>query len=72
MSKFTYDDIVRVRDSASSELRPGHKAWIVGVFEERPGKWFDRFPDGVVYTVEFEDGVSIEIHESNLEIADQA
>jgi hypothetical protein len=69
MSKFTYDDIVMVLDSASPELRPGHKAWVVGVFEIHPGKWFDRFPEGVVYTIEFEDGSAIEIHESNLEIA---
>lgn len=66
MTKFTYNDIVKVVDSAPPELRPGCKAWVVGVFEDRPGKYFDIFPEGVVYSVEFEDGVSIEIHESNL------
>jgi hypothetical protein len=68
MAKFTYDDIVKVMESASSELRPGSKAWVVGVFEEkdRQGQYFKRFNEGVVYTIEFEDGKSTEIHEDDL------
>ena len=66
MTKFTYDDVVKVLESAPAELRPGCKAWIVGVFEKPSGKYFSAFPDGVVYTVEFEDGSSTEVHESNL------
>lgn len=69
MARFTYDDIVRVRESAPAGARPGAKAWVVGVFEARPGKYFDTFPEGVIYTIEFEDGASIEIHESSLELA---
>jgi len=68
MTKFTYDDIVKVSESAPAKLRPGQKAWIVGVFEERPGKYFNIFPEGVVYSIEFEDGTSIEVHESLLEL----
>lgn len=68
MTKFHYDDIVAVIDGAPPELRPGAKAWIVGVFEDRPGKYFDIFPPGTVYSIEFEDGSSIEIHESNLRL----
>jgi hypothetical protein len=65
--KFNYDDVVQVRSDASSELRPGAKAWIVSVFETRPGPYFNKFPEGVVYTIEFEDGSSLEIHEQDLE-----
>ena len=65
--KFDYDDVVVLRRSASADLRPGEKAWVVGVFDTRPGPYFDKFPEGVVYTIEFEDGVSIEVHESDLE-----
>jgi hypothetical protein len=65
--KYTYDDAVKVRASADPELRPGATAWVVGVFETRPGPFFDRFPEGVVYTVEFEDGSSTEVHEQDLE-----
>jgi hypothetical protein len=65
--KFNYDDVVQVRLTASQQLRPGAKAWIVGVFETRPGPYFDKFPEGVVYTIEFEDGFSVEIHEQDLE-----
>jgi hypothetical protein len=66
MAKFTYNDIVRVKPDSERTLRRG-RAWIVGIFEDRPGPYFDRFPEGVVYTIEFEDGSSIEVHEANLE-----
>lgn len=69
MTKFTYDDIVNVISSAPAELRPGARAWIVGVFEDRPGKYFESFPPGIVYSIEFEDGSSLEVHESLLELA---
>lgn len=66
INRFNYDDIVQVTANAPSELRPGEKAWIVGVFEDRPGKYFEKFPEGTVYSVEFEDGSSADIHESML------
>lgn len=70
MAKFTYDDIVKVLVDAPPEQRPGERAWVVGVFEDRPGKYFDAFPPGVVYSIEFEDGSSIEVNESLLESAE--
>jgi hypothetical protein len=66
--RFTYNDVVRVLPSARAEARPGAKAWVVGVFaESRPGEYFSRFPDGIVYSIEFEDGSSLEVHESELQ-----
>jgi hypothetical protein len=65
--KFNYDDTVKVRPDVSSELRPGATAWVVGVFETRPGSYFDKFPDGVIYTIEFEDGSAVEVHELDIE-----
>lgn len=65
-AKFDYDDVVRIVPDAPNDLRSNEKAWIVGVFETRPGPFFDKFPDGVVYTIEFEDGSSKEIHEMYL------
>ncbi len=70
MTKFTYDDVVKAIANAPSELRPGERAWVVGVFEDRPGKYFESFPPGTVYTIEFEDGSAIEIHEVMLELAE--
>lgn len=70
MAKFTYDDIVRIRKDSPGLLRPGERAWIIAVFEDknaRPGNAFDAFPEGTVYTIEFEDGTTEEIHESSLE-----
>jgi len=65
---FNYDDIVIVRPTATPEKRPGSKAWIVGVFKVRPGPYFDKFPKGIVYTVEYEDGSSTEVHEDDLDL----
>lgn len=70
MTKFNYNDIVCVRPDFDSEFYRGRKAWIVGVFENRPGPYFDKFPIGVVYSVEFEDGSSTEFHESDLELVE--
>ncbi|MBK8970952.1 MAG: hypothetical protein IPM37_06115 [Hahellaceae bacterium] len=67
MPKYNYDDIVKVSPSAPRSARPGSKAWVVGIFETRRGDLLDSFPDGVVYTIEFEDGQSTEVHESNLD-----
>lgn len=69
-NKFDYDDIVIVKKMAPSSLRPGSKAWVVGVFFDRPGHYFDKFPEGTVYTIEFEDGESVEAHEGFLESYD--
>jgi hypothetical protein len=66
MPKFIYNDIVRAKPEAVPKMR-SDRAWVVGIFEDRPGPYFDKFPAGVVYTIEFEDGTSEEVHEDNLE-----
>lgn len=65
---FAHDDVVRVIGSAPLGCRPSNKAWIVGISEEadRSGDYREEFPFGIVYTVEFEDGMSMSIHEANL------
>lgn len=68
MSKFTYDDIVRVSDKAPVKIRPGERAWVVGVFVDRLGGYFEQFPPGIIYSIEFEDGSAIEVHESMLDL----
>ena len=67
MPLFSYDDVVVVKPGVDARLRPGERGWVVGGFVDRPGKYFDMFPDGVVYTIEFADGSSQEIHEKDLE-----
>lgn len=68
MPLFNYDDRVRVIHGASSHLRPGSDAWVVGIFEERPlGAYFADFPDGVIYTIDFDDGQAADVHEGQLE-----
>jgi hypothetical protein len=65
--KFDYDSLARVPGELGGGKGAYRKAWVVGVFEERKEVYFDRFPPGTVYTVEFEDGSSMEIHEDDLE-----
>ena len=69
MSKFDYDDVVRIGERAPPDLRPGASAWVIAIFPDRsarPGSRFDVFPDGAVYTVEYEDGSTAEVHEDDL------
>jgi len=68
VAKYTWDDRLKIVDHASPEHRPGATVWIVGVYEgpSRRGSFYDQFPPGTVYTVEFEDGLSTSVHESEL------
>ncbi|WP_095207330.1 hypothetical protein BGP89_14335 [Luteimonas sp. JM171] len=67
MSKFDFDDIV-CAIAGLPESRLGLKAWIVGITspESRRGSYYEQFPPGEIYTVEFEDGSSVDVHESGL------
>jgi len=80
MPRFTYDDIVRVKDSTAVWIdvpdrrttgpRHGEKCWVFAVIEDRKATPLPRFPAGVVYGVEFEDGDAIELHEDDLELVE--
>jgi hypothetical protein len=65
MAKFSYNDIVTARAGVSASPRRD-TAWAVGIFESHLGLYFDKFPKGFVYTIEYEDGSSEQIHEDNL------
>ena len=69
MPSYTWNDTVRVKDAAPVACRPGALASVVGISEvtERKGDFLKKFPEGVVYTIEFEDGSSAELHEALLE-----
>ena len=70
-TKFTYNDVVIIKANHTGHATDSTSAWIVGVFEKRPaGDHFKKFPAGVVYSVEFEDGNTTEVHESDLEFSD--
>jgi len=71
MPKFTYDDIVKAKSTANSLARPGQRAWVVAVVADRVNFPLLQFPPGVVYSIEFEDGQAIDIHEDDLEIVEK-
>ena len=53
-----YDDTVRIRPNAPTELRRGALASVIGITAsgDRRGEHWDQLPPGTVYLVEFEDG----------------
>jgi hypothetical protein len=69
MAQFTYDDIVVLRDTARAVERRGRKAWVTPVLNDRARWPLEQFPPGVVYTVEFEGGDAIHVHEDEVERA---
>jgi len=71
VARFTYNDIVIAMPLSNPKLRPGQKAWIVGIDDRQV---FPRreFPPGVVYQIEFEDRDSVEAHEADLLLVEAA
>jgi hypothetical protein len=69
VAKFTYVDTVTVVANAPNALRPVELASVIGITEEpRQGAYFEQFPPGAIYLVEYEDGVAVSFHESHLEL----
>lgn len=67
MSRFGYDEVVKISSRAEENYRPGSKAWIISIIQDRENYPMREFPAGTIYTVEYEDGLALDIHESNLE-----
>jgi hypothetical protein len=69
MTPFTYNDTVRVKQTAPARCRPGELASVVGISlaAERSGEFLRAFPHGILYTIEFEDGSSVQLHEDLVE-----
>jgi hypothetical protein len=72
MPKFTYDDIVKIKETSKSTTRTSERAWVVAVVEDRIHFPLRRFPAGVVYSVEFEKGDAVDVHEDDLILLDRA
>lgn len=67
MQKFDYGAVVSPV-AGVPEARLGAKAWVVGITleRERVGSYYKNFEPGNLYTIEFEDGESIDVLESNI------
>lgn len=65
---FTWNDSVVVAEQAPPSKRPGAIASIVGISRqyERSGTYLEEFPTGNVYTVEFDDGASVDVPQGML------
>ena len=70
MARFGFDDTVRIKATAPSPLRAGALASVIMVFpeNERESEYLKSFQPGTVYSVEYEDGESADVHESDLEL----
>ena len=83
MSRFDYDDTVRVKSTVQTWIaipgngphkgpHPGDVASVFSILDVR-GLAHQAFPPGVIYGIEFEDGEAVEVHEDDLEpVADDA
>jgi hypothetical protein len=67
VAKFDYNDVVKIKGNTSAE-RCGEQAWVIAILEDRTRWPLKEFGPGVIYSVEFEDGVAIDIHEDELEL----
>ena len=71
MARYTYSDVVRVKAEVPPPLRAGAVGSVIAVFETRPtGSHFAEFPQGVVYSIEYDDGAATDVHEDHLEPAE--
>ena len=68
---FTWNDIVEAVDGSPDRLRPGSRAWVVGISapNQRSGSYLAEYPAGYVYDIEFEDGSSVTAPEAQLRLA---
>lgn len=65
---FIWDDLVVVAEHARPSQGPGALASIIGISRqyERSGTYLEEFPTGNVYTVEFDDGSSVDVPQGML------
>jgi hypothetical protein len=68
MARFNYDDIVRIKAGRMGSGRG--RAWIVAIIDDRQRFPLREFPPGTVYSIEFEDGDAIDVHEDDLEASE--
>lgn len=69
MAKFSYDDIVKIKSDTKTAPKRRDRAWVVAVMEDRQRFPLGQFPPGTVYSIEFEDGTALDVHENDLELA---
>ncbi|WP_129780723.1 hypothetical protein [Peristeroidobacter soli] len=72
MARFSYDDIVKIKVDAKTATKRHDRAWVVGIMEDRRRFPLNQFPTGIVYSIEFEDGTALDVHENDLEPAGDA
>ncbi|MGH6846356.1 MAG: hypothetical protein ACREC0_02630 [Methylocella sp.] len=63
---------MKTKPTADQKARPGERAWVIAVLEDRSHFPLKQFAPGVVYTVEFEGGEAINVHEDDLELVEKA
>ncbi len=69
--KFDWGQLVRVSATAPPAYRPGRRAWIVGIRKESAAQATEPLGPRL-YTIEYEDGSSLEIGEPLLEQIDES
>ena len=67
----SFGDVVRISTDAPAKDRPGELGCVVAISNptERSGSYLAQFAKGTLYSVEFGDGETIEVHQSLVEPA---
>ncbi len=66
MAKYDYNDSVYLMNIGKDNPRFGVLASVVGIIEDRLRWPLSNFPPGVIYTIEFEGGDAMDVHEGSL------
>jgi hypothetical protein len=67
MTRFTYSDIVKLKDGSAAKPDQSGRAWVIAILTDRTRFPLPHLPPGVVYSIEFEDGSAVDVHEDDLE-----
>jgi len=59
--------VLVVKSTASETVRRGQRGWVIAVLDDRERYPLKDLPPGVIYSVEFEDGEAVDMHEDDLE-----
>ncbi len=66
MPPFDYNETVYLINVSKDDNHFGVMASVIAVTEDRVRWPYPQFPSGVVYTIEFEGGEAIDVHESSI------
>jgi hypothetical protein len=66
MAMFDYNDTVYLLKPGRYDEYLGKGASVIAIFDDRERWVFPELPEGIVYSIEFENGDAIDVHEGEI------